>query len=326
MSKITVGLVTYNRPVFLKRAINSILKQKFNNFEVLIGNDYTPKKISFKILGIKKDKRIKIFNYKKNLGEKNNKNYLLKKCKSEWFIWLADDDYFHTDFFKIMIKNINSNKNIIAHYSNYSRKKLKKENHIFKPKIYDKLGFLEGFISQKIRLVGVYGLIKTKYLKKIKGIHSTGKSFKINNKIAHIYPYCDYLVPILLSKYGKILWTQNKLIYLNTNQDSISSITKDYQTYNSAERYVLRKLKDTLGAKANYEIKKKIILFMLNRFAFVRVGLISKINPFFNLFYIARYFIDKLIFQSEAKKNNIYQTNFNYINIIKAVIKSFKKF
>ncbi len=326
MNKITIGLVTYNRPILLKRAINSILKQKFNSFEVLIGNDYTNKKISFESLGIKKDKRIKIFNHKKNLGEKNNKNYLLNKCKSEWFIWLADDDYFHKDFLKIMTKNISYNKNIIAYYSNYSRKKLKKNIKSSRPQIYRKLNFLEGFISQKIRLIGVYGLIKTKYLKKIKGIHATGKSFSANNKLTHIYPYCDLLVPILLSKYGKISWIENKLIYLNTNNDSISAVTKDYQVYISAEKYILKKLKEVIGNKINFEIKKKIITYMFMKFVYNRLTVIKKINPFLNIFYFIRYCIDEFYFKIEMKKNSIYRTDFNYLNIVKSIITSFKNF
>tara|TARA_B100000427_G_C15490306_1_gene587238 strand:+ start:99 stop:1079 length:981 start_codon:yes stop_codon:yes gene_type:complete len=326
MNKITIGLVTYNRPAFLKRAIKSILRQKFNGFEVFIGNDYTQKKISFKSLGIKQDKRIKIFNHKKNLGEKNNKNFLLKKCKSEWFMWLADDDYFHKDFFKIMIKNINSNKNAIAYYSNYSRKKLKKQIKFSRPKIYSKLDFLEGFISQKIRLIGVYGFIKTKYLKKIKGIHATGKSFLVNNKLAHIYPYCDLLVPILLSKYGKISWTENRLIYLNTNNNSISAVTNDYQAYVSSEKYILKKLKEIIGSKTNSEIKKKIISYIFMKFVFNRLTVIKKTNPFFNIFYFIKYCIDEFYFKIEIKKNSIYSTDFNYLNIVKSIIKSFKNF
>ena len=132
MAKISIGLTAFNRPKYLKRAVKSILDQKYKNFELLIGNDYIKKKISFKTLGIKKDKRIKIFNHKNNLGERHNKNFLLNNSKSEWFTWLADDDYFHKFFFSTMIKNIkNDKKNIVAIYSNYSRKKLKKKNTIF---------------------------------------------------------------------------------------------------------------------------------------------------------------------------------------------------
>ena len=31
-------------------------------------------------------------------------NFLLNKCRTEWFIWLADDDYFHKDLLKRLIR------------------------------------------------------------------------------------------------------------------------------------------------------------------------------------------------------------------------------
>ena len=64
MNKITIGLATYNRPMLLKRAVRSILNQTYNNFKLLIGNDYPFEKVTYKTLGIK-NKKITIFNHKK---------------------------------------------------------------------------------------------------------------------------------------------------------------------------------------------------------------------------------------------------------------------
>ena len=246
MKKITVGLITYNRPKLLKRAILSLQDQSFKNFEVLIGNDYEKSEITLKSLGLKKDQRIKIFNFKKNKGERNNMNFLLNKSKSEWFIWLADDDYFHKDLFKRLIKPLMSHKHskkIIASYSNYSRLKLKKIVYKTEHRLFDKDLFLEGFIGKKIRLIGVFGLMRTKILKKIGGIHITGKSFTNNNKITHHYPYCDILLPILLSNNGLISWIDERLVFLNTDLNSVSSYSKEYDVYKSAEKYLFKNLK-----------------------------------------------------------------------------------
>ena len=122
MQKISIGVTTYNRNNLLKRAIRSILNQSYRNFEILIGNDYVKKKINKKILGTS-DPRIKIFNYKKNLGEVENMNYLLKKSKSKWFTWLADDDFLNKNFLKDLYNSLNlhKNKKVVAVYSNYRR-------------------------------------------------------------------------------------------------------------------------------------------------------------------------------------------------------------
>ena len=37
----SIGVTTYNRRELLKCTLDSIIKQKFSDFEVIVGNDYT---------------------------------------------------------------------------------------------------------------------------------------------------------------------------------------------------------------------------------------------------------------------------------------------
>jgi len=325
MKKITVGLITYNRPKLLKRAILSLQIQSFKNFEILIGNDYEKSEITLSSLGIKKDKRIRIFNFKKNKGERNNMNFLLNKSRTEWFIWLADDDYFHKDLFKRLIKPLRSykySKKIVASFSNYSRLKLKSIVAKTKYRLFDKDLFLEGFISKKIRLIGVFGLIKTKVLKKIGGIHITGKSFKSNNKITHHYPYCDILLPILLSNHGIISWIDERLVFLNTDLNSVSSYSKEYDVYKSAESYLFKNLKITISNLKNQN-KIRIQNELLKLFIFTRLNVIQKNNLFWNLLNIPKYFLDIIIFEIKyLKKVSIFSVFNNTFILIKSIYRS----
>lgn len=151
MTKITVGLITYNRPVALRKALNSILNQSYKNFKILIGNDYPKTRINFKSLGIKKNNKIEIFNHKKNLGERNNMNFLLNKSNSEWFIWLADDDYFHKDLFKRLLDAGKKNPTkTVGIFSNYSRVDLKNKIKNSKAKKFNRKDFLKGFTEKKL--------------------------------------------------------------------------------------------------------------------------------------------------------------------------------
>ena len=325
MKKITVGLITYNRPKLLKRAILSLQDQSFKNFEVLIGNDYEKSEITLKSLGLKKDQRIKIFNFKKNKGERNNMNFLLNKSKSEWFIWLADDDYFHKDLFKRLMKPLMSHKHskkIIASYSNYSRLKLKKIVYKTEHRLFDKDLFLEGFIGKKIRLIGVFGLMRTKILKKIGGIHITGKSFTNNNKITHHYPYCDILLPILLSNNGLISWIDERLVFLNTDLNSVSSYSKEYDVYKSAEKYLFKNLKKKISNLKNQN-KSRIQNELLKLFIFTRFNVIQKNNFFWNLINIPKYFVDLIVFEIRyLKKISIVSLLKNTIFLFKSIYRS----
>lgn len=46
------GVTTYNRKDLLKECINSILSQSFDDFEVIISNDYVEEKIELSELDI----------------------------------------------------------------------------------------------------------------------------------------------------------------------------------------------------------------------------------------------------------------------------------
>ena len=328
MIKITVGLITYNRQDLLKRALNSVLSQTYKNIEILIGNDFEKEKISYNSLGIKKNKKVKIYNHKKNLGERNNMNFLLKKCKTDWFIWLADDDYFHKDLIKRLVfslKGYKNKKDIVASFTNYSRFDLKNIVTKKKQHIYSTETFLEGYISKKIRLIGVFGLIKTNILKKIGGIHKTGKSFTNFGKTTHHYPYCDILLPILLSSHGKIIWLEEKLVYLNTDHLSISSRSDEYVVYKSAEKYVYSKLIKILNQKkiqSKFEVQKNIIdLFMQTR-----LTVIQKKYFLENILLIVYYFFDFFIFYKDYKEILNIKKYLKYIYLlIKSILKA-KKF
>lgn len=235
--KISIGIVTYKRPFFLKQAVESVLQQKYNFFELIISNDDPNSKLSFRSIGIKKDSRIKIINQSTNLGEIDNLNYVLKKSKGDWFVWLGDDDLMHPDFLYLARQRIanfsnQDNSEIVAYYSDYY--KSDKLNFIFSkiknnPKILY-LGFknfLDLYSSNKINLIGTYGLLHRKTLIKIGGILRLG---------SHFSPYSDTLIPILLAKEGLICWEDSSLILLRTHSNSLSVKSHCFNAYISAEK------------------------------------------------------------------------------------------
>lgn len=284
--KITIAITTYNRNDFLKEAINSILKQTYQNFQILIGNDYTDYNINFKNLKIPKDDRILFFNHSKSLGEFSNMNFLLNKSKTEWFTWLADDDLMHKNFLSVMINNIKNNPFIVASYSSYSQGVNYDCNKLlnFEKKI-EKLNF-KSFVSKysknQIKLIGCYGIIKTSVLKKIGGHPHLGNSFG---------PYSDSLLPILISSEGIILWQNIRLVFLRTHSNSISVKSTNLNAYNTAENEFLIKIKELMNANnvsnsfRNFIIYKLIIWFSHNSANVlkrnIKINFFQKLKTFF---------------------------------------------
>lgn len=94
----SIGITTYKRNDLLKQCLDSILSQDFDDFEVIVGNDYQATEVNGDILGIS-DPRIKYVNYPDNLGEFNNLNELMNLATGRYFSWLADDDLMLPEYF-----------------------------------------------------------------------------------------------------------------------------------------------------------------------------------------------------------------------------------
>lgn len=104
MPILTVGLPVYNGQQYLSRALNSILSQTFTDFVVVISDncstDTTPQ-ICNEI--VQKDSRFSYVKQEQNIGALNNFKYLIEKCDTPYFVYLAADDYWLPDF---LMKNI----------------------------------------------------------------------------------------------------------------------------------------------------------------------------------------------------------------------------
>lgn len=105
-NKITVGIPTYQRPNLLLRALNSLVNNEKFGINIVVSvdgidnkyNDY--KDIEKNFLS----KNVKFYYHKKNIGSLKNFLFLRDNCKTEYFMWLADDDEIDV----VTIKNLYS--------------------------------------------------------------------------------------------------------------------------------------------------------------------------------------------------------------------------
>ena len=69
---VSILITTFNRKKLLKRALNSVLKQSFVNFEVIVIDDHSADGTKLMMNGfLKKDNRIKYIYNKKNMASKH---------------------------------------------------------------------------------------------------------------------------------------------------------------------------------------------------------------------------------------------------------------
>lgn len=98
--KIDILLTTYNTEInFLKKQIDSILNQTYENIHLLISDDNSKNEEIIKILEEyeKKDSRITLYLQKENLGYNKNFEFLLKKSEANYIAFSDHDDVWHLD-------------------------------------------------------------------------------------------------------------------------------------------------------------------------------------------------------------------------------------
>ncbi len=117
---VTIGIPTYNRPSELKKAINSVIHQNYKNLEIIISDNCSSNKEVEKLCleYSKKDKRIKYFRQKENIGMARNGEFLLNNARGEYYLWCMDDDWISANFINVAIDFLIKNKDYSIVFGN----------------------------------------------------------------------------------------------------------------------------------------------------------------------------------------------------------------
>lgn len=109
---ISIIVTTYNRKLYLKETIKSILNQSFKNFELIVVDDYSNYDIDTLIKNFNDNRIILLKNdSKKNIAR--NRNLGLKHSKNEIIAFCDDDDTWEKDKLQKQINFINKGYNFV---------------------------------------------------------------------------------------------------------------------------------------------------------------------------------------------------------------------
>ena len=138
--KIAIILPNYNRDLFLKTAINSVLNQSDKNWQLIIVDDCSNQKTKSILKTFLNKKKIKIFWLKTNRGAAYCRNFAIKKSKSKYLAFIDSDDIWKKEKLKQQINYMEKN-NYSFTFTNYETFGLKKK-HIRPPKKLDFKNFI----------------------------------------------------------------------------------------------------------------------------------------------------------------------------------------
>ena len=100
---ITVYITNHNYGKYIDQAINSILEQSFQNFEIIIIDDGSTDNSKSIIQQYENKSNIKVI-YQNNKGLTISNNIAIKLAQGEFIIRLDADDYFTKDALKLMVR------------------------------------------------------------------------------------------------------------------------------------------------------------------------------------------------------------------------------
>ncbi|MCM1139119.1 MAG: glycosyltransferase [Ruminococcus flavefaciens] len=102
----------------MAEAIESVLKQSYPYFELIIVNDGSTDESEDVVKRYIGDKRI-VYIPKSNTGLADSLNVGIKQSKYDWIVRMDGDDICHKDRFKVLVENVSDNLDIIGSNADY---------------------------------------------------------------------------------------------------------------------------------------------------------------------------------------------------------------
>ena len=136
MDLISIIIPYYKNKEFIGETLNSIIKQSYKNFEIIIVYDDEDKS-DLKYLKdlVNNNTNIKILINDKNCGAGVSRNYAVENSKGEFVAFIDSDDYWHEDKLLKQINFMIKNKIDFCHTSYYIVDNQKKLHHSEKAEI-----------------------------------------------------------------------------------------------------------------------------------------------------------------------------------------------
>lgn len=116
---VSIGMPIYNSEKFIRPALDSLLKQDYEHFEVIISDNHSTDATREICLDYTaRDGRVRYFRNEMNVGAIKNFNKVFELSQGEYFMWHAHDDYRESNYISSCLNILGVHPNIILCCSN----------------------------------------------------------------------------------------------------------------------------------------------------------------------------------------------------------------
>ncbi len=111
---VSIGLPVYNGERFIRRALDSLAGQNYSNLEIIVSDngstDSTPELIR---QFARRDSRVRLHFFESNQGPRANFLKTLELAAGKYFMWAADDDWWHPDFVPRLVDELEAHPQVV---------------------------------------------------------------------------------------------------------------------------------------------------------------------------------------------------------------------
>ena len=115
--RFTVLMAAYNRADLIGTAIQSVLQQDFDDYELVIVDDGSTDHTPQVVRGFK-DARIRYFRKEQNEGRSPTRNRAIAEARGEYVLWMADDDLLMPGVLRLYHETLTAEPHIDIIYGN----------------------------------------------------------------------------------------------------------------------------------------------------------------------------------------------------------------
>lgn len=214
---VTLFMLTHNREYYVKLAIDSVLKQTYKNFQLIVLDNCSEDNTRQVVCSFQ-DPRI-IYIYRESTMDDSNTKFGMENCITKYFIVFHDDDIVEPEYLETVLNEMESNSYTALSVSG----EIIDEDGIVKNRwcndSFDKIEwkngeYLKQFFSRNgISMIYPAVIYRTEFYK-------TFPSFGGNSKIG---PAGDQFIWFYTEKHGGVIALINKVLFqyrVHKNQDS----------------------------------------------------------------------------------------------------------
>lgn len=116
MPKVSIMLPSYNHGKYIGKALESILEQSYQDFEIVVSDDHSTDD-SVEVISSYQDPRIKFHVFEKNVGATLNHEYCWSRCSGEYIALLNSDDIWECNHLENSVRYLDSHRDCGAVFS-----------------------------------------------------------------------------------------------------------------------------------------------------------------------------------------------------------------